>query len=84
MNNQTISPDKIADVAESIDKIHCIFDQYQFFPSEGAAAVFATLERIGERQIEAGEETNIICDSLREAFDCMISHLQNFEETLND
>ncbi len=83
MNNQTITPDKIADVTEAIDKIHCLFDQYQFSPNEGAATLFTTLERIGERQIEEGKDINIICDGLKEAFDVMISHLQTFEDALD-
>lgn len=78
MSNDTITPDKIADVVEAIEKIHCIFDQYQFSNSEGGGVLCATLELIAERQIEKGVETDIICDGLRETFDVMISHLQAF------
>ncbi len=80
MNDETFSPDKIADVHETIDKIHCIFNEYKFLPDEGAAILLTMLELVGERKIEEGAELDIICDSFGYFFEQLITHLRTFQE----
>lgn len=80
MSDSTITPDKIADVVEVIDKINCIFDQYQFSTNDATALLFTTLEGVGEMELSMGIDRDIICDGLMESCAVLVNHIRTFEE----